>query len=385
MTHPTLGAPRPWLPRLRAVGKAALIAVYTLALSEAFVRYLDPQPLMPRYVTGTPWGVRGNIRNANYWHVTPDARVSFHINSEGMRDDREFPFEKPAGTCRIELFGDSFFMGYELDLKRTFAYDLERMLRERGYAVNVLNLSVSGFGTAEMLRTYEAYGRRFAPDLVVFSWHSSDFSDNVAAGLYRLSDGKLVEANSKYLPSVKIQDRLMRVGLYRWIADNSHLYSLARERTSAVIHRIVLTVAQIGDRSKVAEEAPHDDGVNGLGFLTNAYATSLSRALLLHARDEMQADHVGFLVTEIPFRVNSHDFRSSAELLPPELWREIPRATPLAAFLQAVGHGEKIYYERGEGHVTPLGASLLASSTVEDIVKMPNLSSCRRQAEATKG
>ena len=73
----------------RIVALLGLI-VFTLAFAEIFVRLVAPQALMPRYVTGAPWGVRRNIPNADYWHITPDVKVEYRINRWGMRDDRDF-------------------------------------------------------------------------------------------------------------------------------------------------------------------------------------------------------------------------------------------------------------------------------------------------------
>ena len=144
--------------------------VYTLIFAEASVRVFDPQPLMPRYITGTAWGVRGNIPNARYWHHTPEVDVQYRINGQGLRADRDYPLTKPPGTCRIGIFGDSFLFGLEVDMTQSFADRLEKRLIERGIPPEVLNFSVGGFGTAEMLQTYEQFGRNFDLDVVIFSW-----------------------------------------------------------------------------------------------------------------------------------------------------------------------------------------------------------------------
>src|SRR5579871_4560714 len=123
--------------RVRGVARTLLrrtlvflgLLLYTLAFGEIYTRIFAPQPIMPRYVTGTPWGMRGNIPHSHYWHHTPEVDVEYRINGEGMRADRDFAIRKPAGTCRIALFGDSLLMGYELDLHDTFASRLERTLR----------------------------------------------------------------------------------------------------------------------------------------------------------------------------------------------------------------------------------------------------------------
>src|SRR4051794_17076478 len=128
--------------RTRKLLIAFALALYSFVFAECFLRILDPQPILPRYVTGTAWGVRGNIPNARYWHRTAEVTVEYRINAQGMRADRDYPLAKPPGVCRIALFGDSFFMGYELALEDTFAAKLEKRLNARGVTAEVLNFSV---------------------------------------------------------------------------------------------------------------------------------------------------------------------------------------------------------------------------------------------------
>jgi hypothetical protein len=188
--------------------KPLALAAYALLFAELFLRIFAPQAIMPRYVTGTPWGVRGNIPNATYWHQTPEVTVQYRINSQGMRADRDYSVAKPEGTCRVAVYGDSFFVGYELPYSQTYAVRLEQELQAAGIHAEVLNFSVSGFGQAEMLRAHERFGRKFDPDVVLFEWHSTDPDDNVRSGLYRLEHGTVTPTNATYLPSIAVQDRL---------------------------------------------------------------------------------------------------------------------------------------------------------------------------------
>src|SRR5262245_36891666 len=97
---------RPPISRsMTSIAAAIGLLAYTLLFSERFIRLMAPQPMFPRYITGTPWGVRGNIAGAQYWHSSPEVDVEFRINRLGMRDDRDFALEKPLGTCRIAVFG----------------------------------------------------------------------------------------------------------------------------------------------------------------------------------------------------------------------------------------------------------------------------------------
>ena len=79
-------------------------------------------------------------------------------NSKGVRSDREIPYEKPAGVKRIVVLGDSYGMGYEVTLEDSFLGVMERRLQESGIEAEVVNLSVSGHGTAEELITLKEEG-----------------------------------------------------------------------------------------------------------------------------------------------------------------------------------------------------------------------------------
>ncbi len=355
------------------------LAVFTLAYSELFVRTVSPQSIVPRYVVSTPWGVRGNMPNARYWHHTPEVDVEYRINSEGLRADKDYSYVKPRGTCRIAVFGDSFTMGYELNLQDTFTNQLEQLLRAEGRRVEVLNFSVSGFGTAEMERTYEAYARKFDPDVVLFSWHYSDVDDNVRSGLYRLHDGKLESANRTYLPGGRMQDYLLRSSLYRFIADHSQLYTLLRDRVVVFTKQILVHLREARSQQAVA---PEGDDSEGLDEEEQARAVQkqanvdLSSAILTHAAQVVAADGRDFYLVEIPTRLSRVKFGSSVDLLPPSVRTNIHIISPLAAFARAARPDLKLYFELGHGHFTPPAARLLADEAAQTLTRSARLAAC---------
>jgi hypothetical protein len=363
---------RPPISRsVTSIAAAIGLIAYTLLFSELFIRLVAPQPMFPRYVTGTPWGVRGNIPGAHYWHWSPDVNVEFRINRWGMRDDRDFPLEKPPGTCRIAVFGDSFFMGYEVDLKDSFSARLEARLRSSGINVEVLNFSVSGFGTAEMLRSYEGLGRKFNPDLVIFQWHSSDPDDNVRSDLYRIENGQLVPGSPTYLPSVEVQDVLMQSRVYRWVADHSQLYNLVRDRASRWAKSLLIAVNSFRIESGGVENAAQQGNET-----LDQYSVALSTALLRKSKQEIEQDGRDFVIVDILDRIAGTTFVSSFDILPSNLRNEFNVILPLDAFRAAASPERKLYYEHGQGHLTPEGVDILARVTAERVSKSPKFASC---------
>lgn len=63
--------------------------------------------------------------------VSPEFDVEMRINSMGLRD-REYAREKPAGSRRIALFGDSFVEGWGMPIERVINRQLEICLQEGG-------------------------------------------------------------------------------------------------------------------------------------------------------------------------------------------------------------------------------------------------------------
>jgi hypothetical protein len=317
--------------------------------------------------------------NARYWHHTPEVDVEYRINSEGLRADRDYPFRKPSGTCRVAVFGDSFLIGYELDLKDTFTTRLEDLLRARGWRVEVLNFSVSGFGTAEMLHTYEAYARRFDPDIVMFSWHYSDVNDNVRSGLFRLNSGELENANSTYIPGGAVQDLLLGSALYRFIADNSQLYTLLRDRVVVFTKQMLVNLRQDRQHLNVAPE--NDDG-GGVDEDELAHAAQekanidLSSAIVAHAAEEVAADGRDFYLVEIPMRISRTKFRSTVEVLSASVRSSINIISPMTVFSKAARPDLKLYYELGHGHFTPRAARLLAEEAADTLSRSARLNAC---------
>jgi len=100
------------------------------------------------------------------------------INSHGFRD-REHAWEKPVGTRRVVLLGDSFIEALQVPFERSLTPLLEQKLRQEGAGeVEFINLGLSGFGTAREYLMLREYGLRYRPDLVVMFFVGNDISDN---------------------------------------------------------------------------------------------------------------------------------------------------------------------------------------------------------------
>lgn len=207
-----------WLANVTlAVGTLALAGV----LGEVGLRWFAPQPM----------GVFHHDRNglAMHWPglVTylPQFSQTVSFNSAWMRD-REHPLEKPPGVFRVMVLGDSFMEGLQVPFESSFPSLLERELaRTSGRPVEVVNASVSGWGTDDELRYLADYGVKYRPDLVLIAvCLHNDIEDNLRERWHTIRDGSLIE--QPRAPASWLGYKV--VELKGFIATRSHLYQLWR-------------------------------------------------------------------------------------------------------------------------------------------------------------
>jgi hypothetical protein len=214
-----------------------LLVLATLAITglagEAVVRLAFKQQtvLFPRYHTDYHYGdytLRGIRAGSEFWHTSVDGSWRFVTNNRGLRDTRNFAYDKPPGVLRVLSLGDSHTQGYEVRQEATFSAVLERYLEAHSVRAQVLNAGVSGFSTAEELAYLISEGYKYKPDVVVVGFYANDFDDNLKAGLFALDDkGRVAEKSKSHLPGVKIQNVIYAIPGVRWLSENSYLYSLA--------------------------------------------------------------------------------------------------------------------------------------------------------------
>ncbi len=333
-------------------GKILVALVYGLAAGEVFMRLFAPQPMLPRYICATEYGVRGNTPNGDYWHQAPEYRINICTNSKGIRADDEIPYEKPPDVKRILLLGDSFGMGYGVSLEDMFLSRCVEALGAAGVKCEPVNLSVSGFGTAEELIALQEEGFRYQPDLVIVAWDITDPEDNVRSDLYALRGGQLVRASREYLPAVKTRELFFQLAASRWLAVHSHLYCCLREEAANLVKMQVLP-ALLRWKQVHPKAAPS----NGKQAPRDTYPAKLSIALLREIQEQCRRHGAGFLILDIPVRQSRTEFYSTFPLDELADKAEFPIYNPMADFQKYAG--QKLYWEKEHGHFTPLGCRIV--------------------------
>lgn len=335
-----------------------VVIIYSILFMEFFIRLFCPVAIMPRYVCATEFGIRGNEPGRKYWQKTPETKAFFSINSRGIRSDNEIPYEKAPGVRRIVVLGDSFGMGYEVSLSDSFTSQMSSFLKTQGVNVEVVNLSVSGHGNAEQYIMLINEGFKYNPDMVLLQWHSTDIQDNIRSGLFALEQGSLVPKNKTYLPGVEISKTLFEIPGYRFMAENSQLYSYFREKIAMEIKDIMVTWRSRTKSTKV----PSAEQIAA----AKEYREKLTVALIDKIRQDCRQRNISFLLLDIP-RIRGKT----------EFWSVFPMRyaeslglnyyCPVDDFKKAAGH--KIYWEKGHGHLTPLGCEIVAKGLTDYILQ----------------
>ena len=97
--------------------------------------------------------------------------VEWRTNAQGMRD-RSYATDKPAGTFRVALVGDSIGVGWGVNIEQRFESILERdwdarSRRAGGPAVEILNYAVPGHSPGQRWHHFSQVGWPMRPDLVI--------------------------------------------------------------------------------------------------------------------------------------------------------------------------------------------------------------------------
>jgi lysophospholipase L1-like esterase len=369
---------------------ALLLALYCIAGAEVYLRIFAPQAKTPRYVVAGPLGVRANEANREYYHKTAEYRVRFKINSEGMRADKEFAKEKPAGTKRILVLGDSFGIGYGADLEDTFLAVMQRELEEAGHNVELINLSVSGLGPSEQLIQLRETGLAYDPDLVLQCWNITDVNDNIRAKLFELEDGELVQRNDSYLPATRAQEMLGNIGIFRWLSAHSDLFGFLRENAGEWAKKLLFVMRGGANNAEADDEIETEtnDTPDESQPDTLTGPQELAIAILKTMQQESAEAGANFVVCDVPAHWNRYNYWSTFPVDPDGDDFGFHIQSPLETFDslkadQVRGYpGEKLYWEHSRGHFSPKGNQIVGEELAAYILEHDLLNETTEQAAA---
>ncbi len=207
----------------------ALFAVLlTVGAFEVVVRFALPEwaPAAGdrrfwRYDAQLGWSHRPNQEGM---HRHADFQVRVAINEHGMRDAPAQVEREPARP-RMLFLGDSFGWGFGVERHEGVVELLEQSEPARADDWEILNASVSGYGTDQQLLWYQTEGRQFQPDVVFLLLHPNDFLDNHQPSRYGYAKPAFELAGEGLeLGNVPVPQKRRRRQVERWVYNNVALY-----------------------------------------------------------------------------------------------------------------------------------------------------------------
>jgi len=165
-----------YLMRLCLVGMGLLAGLLIAEISLRLMHVSYPLPYVPDPYCGS------RLRPGMKAEFSAEGTAWVQINQDGFRD-RNHSRQKPPGTFRIAVLGDSYAEAFQVSQDETFWAILEKKLQSNlkpgQHKVEVLNFGVSGFGTAQELEMLRHHVWKYEPDLVLLAFMTgNDLSDN---------------------------------------------------------------------------------------------------------------------------------------------------------------------------------------------------------------
>jgi len=305
-------SPRPSL--LRRVSRGLLVSlaalVMLLVVGELAVR-LFTDTTRPMLVVDSVLG-RRHVRSMDRMEYDPESRREVHAvtNRFGFRFD-DLPFEKPAGTRRVALLGDSMIAAWQVEEEETAAHLMQERLNASadGERWEMLNFGVPAAGTGPEYVVYRELARRFDPDVVLCVYFvGNDFGDNSI----RLSRRNRIyfdldeQGGLVQLPYPSLAARFNEL-----LNEHSRLYVWQKDALSALKAKPVVAS---GDATLEERHAWHGDSIRPSEWIyytgadePAAHSWAVTRAVVHAFASRVRGDGHAFGLVLLPCSQQVHD------------------------------------------------------------------------------
>jgi hypothetical protein len=292
---------------------AALVLLSLPLLAEITLRVahvsFDAQLYGPDRELG--WSLRAGANGM----VSTETPQFVQINSRGFRDV-EHNYQKPAGTVRIAVLGNSWTEALQVPFENTYTSVLQTKLSQAqcfpGKRVEVLNFGVAGYSTAQELLLLQQKVWSYQPDLVVLALYTArDVTNNVrelnnAASPERSpyfvlrGDQLALDDSFRTLPALQPRGIWLQMAGY-WFDD--HFKTAQAIDTLQRFGKMRVAMA-------AAKERAEQSGLDNLEYAIYAPPSSsamktawgVTEALLLAMRDDVRAHGAEFRIVTLATR-----------------------------------------------------------------------------------
>jgi len=167
---------------IRTIVVTALLVFFLfIGLSCRSGRVAPDDPVAQELWNPAGYPIRLFPRNKTYEMFTRNKELGPYkasFNDEGVRD-KKYSLQKPYGTIRIVVLGDSYLFGWGVEQDQTFDNQLEEIYAGQKKKVEALNLAIPGVNHISELNILKAVGLKYHPDIVLLGINGDDiFPDN---------------------------------------------------------------------------------------------------------------------------------------------------------------------------------------------------------------
>jgi hypothetical protein len=108
---------------------------------------------------------------------SPDSKVIYTLNKDGLNQHNNYSEEKNKSVYRIVAMGDSLTFGANVNTQDNYPQQLENLLKKecRNSKFEVLNLGVPGYDIKYAVERYKLRGMKYDPSLVLWLFIDGDF------------------------------------------------------------------------------------------------------------------------------------------------------------------------------------------------------------------
>lgn len=236
-----VGKLREFAANLALAAGAGLVCL--LVLEFVVFRYiLVPDDLLPNTTINTVVRYEPNRKAVFRYPDGTETRVA--INAQGWNSRHaNYEPEKPSGTTRIAVIGDSYVHNKFVNPEQSFTALLEDQLNASGRPAQVYRFGMDGAPLSQYLHVLRTEVLKYKPDVVVVPLIHNDF-DEMYRGLksrYASSFMKLRKSDCNTVVEVPpsdfkpgLADKLRRFATFRYLYYETNLYLYAKRWINAL-------------------------------------------------------------------------------------------------------------------------------------------------------
>jgi lysophospholipase L1-like esterase len=274
------------------VGSCAL----TLLMIEFVVRILDipPRPLaplpIPTYRLSANPILEYEFRPGYRPTEAPfdSAHKGYAINRDGFRD-YEHPEQKPPGTYRIVVLGDSTTAGNGVsNLDAVYTKRLEKLLNtptNTSVHHEVLNMGVGGYHTLQEVETLRVKGLKYNPDMVLVTFCVNDFDLHSDGGVYSSLLNREKKLTEYY--NANIYEKLLRISRLAFVIYHRLNRSFPTTHDSMYVKNILKGQTTVRAGLSLLSKLQQEHGFVAIVVILPAFKARFDEYNVMHIHEDV--------------------------------------------------------------------------------------------------